>query len=180
MKPFPLNKVFTLLESSPVIMITTADENKQNVMTLSWLMPLDFLPRFAFTTGPWNYSYEALMKTKECVVAIPLAPLAKTVVEVGSCSGKEINKFENFNLTPLKAELVKAPLVKECYANLECKIVDHLEQHDIFVVECIKAWIDEDVENPCFFHAIGDGRFVVDGEKMNFREIMIDKIPDGV
>jgi hypothetical protein len=64
MKSFPLNKAFTFLEPGPVILVSTAGGDKPNVMTLSWTMVLDFIPRFAFMTGPWNYSYKALSKTR--------------------------------------------------------------------------------------------------------------------
>jgi flavin reductase (DIM6/NTAB) family NADH-FMN oxidoreductase RutF len=56
MKSFPLNKTFTFLEPGPVILVSAVDGDKPNVMTLSWTMALDFIPRFAFMTGPWNYS----------------------------------------------------------------------------------------------------------------------------
>jgi flavin reductase (DIM6/NTAB) family NADH-FMN oxidoreductase RutF len=65
MKKFPLNKAFTLLEPGPVVLVTTASGSKQNIMTLSWTMVMDFTPRFAFLTGAWNYSYKALTKTGE-------------------------------------------------------------------------------------------------------------------
>ncbi|MDR0403706.1 MAG: flavin reductase family protein, partial [Treponema sp.] len=116
MKTFPLNKAFTFLEPGPVVLVTTADGDRRNIMTLSWTMVLDFTPRFAFMTGPWNYSYQALVKTKECVIAVPTVDMSKTVVSIGACSGAEVNKFEKFRLTPLEAKFVGAPLIKECYA----------------------------------------------------------------
>jgi flavin reductase (DIM6/NTAB) family NADH-FMN oxidoreductase RutF len=180
MKPFPLNKAFTFLEPGPVILVSTADGDKQNIMTLSWTMVLDFTPRFAFMTGPWNYSCKALIKTKECVIAVPAVDMAKTVVSIGACSGAEVNKFEKVKLTPLKAEFVNAPLIKECYANIECRVVDYVKKHGIFVLDAEAAWIDEKRKEKRFFHATGDGRFIVDGEKINHRRIMAEKLPEGM
>ena len=180
MIPYPLHKAFMLLEPGPVVLVTTFGENRPNIMTLSWTMVLDFTPRFAFMTGAWNFSYEALIKTRECVIAVPTANLAETAVRIGSCSGREVDKFEKYGLTPLTASSVKAPLIKECYANLECRVVHYIEEHNIFVLDCVKAWVDDKEDNPRFFHAIGDGRFIVDGEVINHREIMIDKLPAGV
>jgi flavin reductase (DIM6/NTAB) family NADH-FMN oxidoreductase RutF len=180
MKKLPLNKAFTLLEPGPVVLVTTASGSKQNIMTLSWTMVMDFTPRFAFLTGSWNYSYKALKKTGECVIAVPTVDMAKKVVQIGSCSGAEANKFEKFKLTPLKAENVSAPLVKECYANIECRIVDHIKKHNIFILDGVAAWVDDKrVEKRCF-HAIGDGRFTADGEIINHRRIMLAKLPEGV
>jgi flavin reductase (DIM6/NTAB) family NADH-FMN oxidoreductase RutF len=180
MKEFPLHKTFTFLEPGPVVLITTSNGKRHNIMTLSWTMVIDFTPRFAFLTGPWNYSYRALAQTGECVIAVPPVDLAKTVVRIGSCSGAEIDKFEKFKLTPLAAKCTGAPLIKECYANIECRIVDHVKKHNIFILDGIAAWIDEKRREKRFFHAVGDGRFIVDGEKISHRQIMIEKIPEGV
>jgi len=180
MKELPLHKVFTLLESGPVVLLTTANGTKQNIMTLSWTMVMDFTPRFAFMTGPWNFSYTALKKTGECVIAVPTVDLLKKTVQIGSCSGAELNKFEKFKLTSLKAENVSAPLIKECYANIECRIVDHIKQHNIFVVDGLATWVDDKRTEKRCFHAVGDGRFITDGEVINHRRIMASKIPSGV
>jgi flavin reductase (DIM6/NTAB) family NADH-FMN oxidoreductase RutF len=180
MKSFPLNKAFTFLEPGPVILVSTIDRDRPNIMTLSWTMVIGFTPRFAFMTGPWNYSCKALLKTRECVIAIPTVEMAKTVVSIGSCSGADVDKFEKFKLTPLEAKYVKAPLIKECYANIECRVVDYVKKHGIFVLDAAAAWVDEKHKERRFFHAIGDGRFIVDGEKINHRKIMLEKLPDGV
>ena len=59
-----LNKAFTLMESGPVVLVTTHDGQKDNIMTISWTMVLDFTPVFAITTGEWNHSFVALRKNK--------------------------------------------------------------------------------------------------------------------
>jgi flavin reductase (DIM6/NTAB) family NADH-FMN oxidoreductase RutF len=180
MKKFPIEKAFTFLEPGPVVLVTTVDGNRANILTLSWTMVLDFTPRFAFMTGPWNFSCNALLKNRECVIAIPTVELAKKAVQIGSCSGAEIDKFKKFRLTALEAASVKAPLIEECYANIECRIIDHIKKHNIFVLEGVQAWVNDKQKAPCFFHAVGDGRFIVDGEKINHRKIMLAKIPAGV
>ena len=75
MKRMQLSKAFTLMESGPVVLVTTNDGEKNNIMTISWTMVVDFTPLFAITTGPWNYSYAALRKTRECVISIPTVDL---------------------------------------------------------------------------------------------------------
>jgi flavin reductase (DIM6/NTAB) family NADH-FMN oxidoreductase RutF len=180
MKQLPLHKAFTLLENGPVILVSTADGDRRNIMTLSWTMVLDFTPRFAFMTGPWNHSYKALIKTKECVIAIPTVALSKTVVSIGACSGAEVDKFEKFKLTPLEGNAVRAPLIKECYANIECKVVEYIKKYGIFVLDAVEAWIDSTRGDKRLFHAVGDGRFIADGEKFSHRNIMRAKLPEGV
>lgn len=111
MKTMPIRKALTLIESGLVVLVTTAGRHKNNIMTISWTMVLDFTPTFAITTGLWNYSYAALRRTKECVIAIPTVNLLDKVVGVGTCSGADTDKFATFRLTPLKGKHIKAPLI---------------------------------------------------------------------
>ena len=52
-------------------LISTFDGHKNNVMTISWTMPIDFDGRLVLCTGPWNLSFKTMLKTKECVLCIP-------------------------------------------------------------------------------------------------------------
>lgn len=176
----PLEKAFMLIEPGPVILVTTNDKGRNNIMTISWHMVMDFTPEIALTTGPWNYSFQALLQTKECVLAIPTIDLAEKVVGIGDCSGAEVDKFRQFELTALPAVDVKAPLISECLACLECCVKDYLEPQGIFVLQGIRAWIDPEREERRTFHANGDGTFVVDGDMINLRRLMEDKLPPGV
>ena len=180
MKELELQKAFMLIEPGPVTMITTSHAEKNNVMTITWTMVLDFSPKFALCTGPWNYSYEALMETKECVIGIATADLVETILDAGTATGRDTDKFARFGLTALPATLVKAPLIKECYANIECRVVDYVKRHNIFVLDGIKAWINEDRPEKRILHARGDGTFIADGEIFERRERMGDKLPSGV
>ena len=180
MKELALKKAFTLLEPGPVALVTTASGGRLNVMTISWTMVMDFTPRFAMLTGPWNYSCAALLKSRECVIAIPGAELLRTAVKVGTCSGRETDKFAKFGLTPLPAKLLKAPLIKECMANIECRVVDHIKKHDIFVLEGVAAWTDGRPAAGRMAHAVGDGTFVLDGRRVSHRRLMRAKVPAGL
>jgi len=175
-----ISKAFTLLEPGPVVLVTTYDGLRNNIMTISWTMVMDFTPRFAITTGPWNYSYTALRKSRECVIAIPTVDLIDQVVGVGTCCGVDTDKFEKFGLTPVKGKQVKSPLIKECLANIECKVIDIIEKHNIFVLHGVAAYFDDSRKEKRTIHAIGDGTFVVDGRRLDRRKMMQSKLPDGV
>jgi flavin reductase (DIM6/NTAB) family NADH-FMN oxidoreductase RutF len=180
MKRIKISKAFTLMESGPVVFVTTNDGEKPNIMTISWTMVVDFTPVFAITTGPWNYSYAALRKYKECVIAIPTVDLIDQVVGVGTCSGADTDKFAKFRLTPVKSAHVRPPLIKECLANIECRVVDIIRKHNIVVLEGVAAYFDSSRKEQRTIHAIGDGTFVVDGRKLDRRTMMRSKIPDGI
>ncbi|OIR10055.1 flavoredoxin [mine drainage metagenome] len=180
MMDFPLGKAFTLLEPGPVILVTTHDAGKNNVMTISWTMVLDFAATFAITTGRWNDSYAALTRTGNCVLAIPTLDLLDTVVGVGTCSGRDVDKFARFGLTALPARHVAAPLIGECLANIECRVVDIVAAHHIVVLQGVAAYLDETRRERRLLHAVGDGTFVADGRRFDRRAAMRDKLPEGV
>src|SRR5271169_1486823 len=133
MKQLEICKAFTLMEPGPVVLITTNDGKKNNIMTISWTMVLDFTPLFAIVTGQWNHSFAALRKTKECVISIPTVDMLDKVVGIGTCSGADTDKFAKFKLTPVQAKFVRPPLVRECLANIECKVIDIVKKHNIIV-----------------------------------------------
>ena len=179
MRQLELSKAFTLIESGPVILVTTHDGNKDNIMTISWTMVMDFTPVFAITTGEWNYSFAALRKHRECVIAIPTVDLLDKVVGIGTCSGADTDKFARFKLTPVPARLVKPPLIAECLANIECKVIDIDEKHNIIVLEAVAAYLDTEHKEKRMFHAVGDGTFIVDGRKIDRKKMMASKLPPG-
>ncbi len=168
-KTFPLHKVYRLLEPGPVVMVTTAYKGKANIMAQSWNMMMEFVPPLVgcLISGR-NYSFDALTKTRECVINIPSVELAKQVVGVGNCSGKKVDKFRKFKLTALPASKVAPPLIAECFANLECRVVDTrmVNKYNFFVLEVVKAWIDPAQKNPRTLHSHGKGVFTVDGERI--------------
>lgn len=180
MKRMKISTAFTLMESGPVVFVTTGNGEKHNIMTISWTMVVDFTPLFAITTGPWNYSYAALRKYRECVIAIPTVDLIDQVVGVGTCSGADTDKFAKFRLTPVKGTYVRPPLIKECLANIECRVIDIIRRHNIVVLEGVAAHLDRSRKEQRTIHAIGDGTFVVDGRKLDRRTMMRSKIPDGL
>lgn len=180
MEELPIEKAFMLIEPGPVILVATNENGRNNIMTISWHMVTDFTPQIALTTGPWNYSFQAMMHTKECVLAVPTVDLAEKTVGIGDCTGAKVDKFQKFGLTPLPAAEVKAPLIAECLACLECRVTDYLETPGIFLLQGVRAWVDPERKERRTFHANGDGTFVVDGTVVSLRSLMEDKLPAGV
>lgn len=168
-KTFPLGKVYGLLEPGPVALITTSHKGVHNIMTQSWHTMMEFEPPLVgCVISGNNYSFDALVASKECVINIPTEELAKQVVAVGNSSGRKVDKFKKFKLTPQPAKLVAPPLIAECYANLECKVVDTrlVNKYNFFILEVIKAWIDPAVKEPRTLHHRGKGVFMVAGEML--------------
>ncbi len=180
MRQVKLSKAFALMEPGPVVLVTTHDGQKDNIMTISWTMVLDFTPVFAITTGTWNHSFAALRRNRECVIAIPTVDMLDTVVGIGTCSGKDTDKFATFKLTPVQGKIVRPPLIKECLANIECKVIDIVKKHNIVVLEAVAACVDAARKEKRTVHAVGDGTFIVNGRRIDRRKMMASRLPSGV
>jgi flavin reductase (DIM6/NTAB) family NADH-FMN oxidoreductase RutF len=175
MRDLPLSKVYQLLEPGPVVLLTTARKGRANIMAMSWHMMVEFEPpQIACIVSNADYSFAALQAAKECVIALPAMKLASKVVGIGNCSGRDVDKFERFSLTPLPAERVAPPLIAECFANLECRVVDtHLvNKFNLFVLEVLKAWTDPAQKHPKTIHHRGHGNFAVDGKLIKLKSRM--------
>jgi len=167
---FPLSKVYGLLEPGPVVLVSTAREGRANIMTMSWHMMLEFEPPLVgCVISSRNYTFDILKATKQCVLNIPTVELSKQVVDCGNTSGRTVDKFKEFGLTPAIASSINAPLIDECYVNLECRVIDDkmVPQYNLFILEVIKAWIDPRKEHPQTIHHLGEGTFMVAGETIH-------------
>jgi len=165
-RSFPLSRVYGLLEPGPVTMVTTAAGGRTNVMTMSWQTMVEFEPPLvACVVSNRNFSFELLRASGECVINIPTVALARKVVRCGNTSGRKGDKLRALGLTPVPAARVAAPLIDECYASLECRVVDTrmVTKYCLFVLEVVKAWVDPSRKDPRTIHHRGKGRFMVAG-----------------
>ena len=170
-----LGKVYGLLETGPVVLVTTARKGHANIMTMSWHTMMEFEPPLVgCVISGRNASFDTLRATKECVINIPTQNLAKQVVGIGNCSGARVDKFAKFGLTQVEAAQVKAPLIAECYASLECRVADTrlVNRYNFFVLEVVQAWVDRAIRNPQTLHHRGNGVFMVAGETLRLRSRM--------
>ena len=173
-RDFPVSEIRRFLEPGPVVLVSSAYKGARNIMTMGWHMVMEFTPSLVgclISNG--NHSYELISRSKECVINVPTVELARTVVRIGNCSGAEVDKFERFRLTAVKADKVKAPLIAECYANLECRLVDGRlrDKYNFFIFEVVKAHAPASPKYPKTIHYRGDGQFMVAGRPLNLRRL---------
>ena len=174
-RALPLSRVYRLLEPGPVVLLTTAHKGRANVMTMSWHTMLEFEPPLVgCVVSNRNFSFEALKRMRECVINVPTAELAPQVVKCGNCSGRRRDKFAACALTAVPASQVAAPLIAECYANLECRVADArlVTKYNFFVLEVVKAWIDPSVREAKTLHHRGRGEFMVAGPTIRLKSRM--------
>jgi flavin reductase (DIM6/NTAB) family NADH-FMN oxidoreductase RutF len=132
----------------PVVLVSCVDgRGKPNVISLGWVGGVcSDPPQVAIALRPSRYSHRLIEETKEFVVNIPTEDLVKIVDKIGFCSGRTIDKFKKFNLTPLQASRVTSPLIQECSVNLECKLRHtlNLGSHTLFIGEIVTVHADEE------------------------------------
>ncbi|MEI8345096.1 MAG: flavin reductase family protein, partial [Candidatus Omnitrophota bacterium] len=139
-------------------------------MAMSWHTMIDFDPPIVgCVISDCSHTFNVLKKTGQCVLNIPTVELASKVLRCGGVSGLKTDKFKQAGLTPVAASYVKAPLVGECYANLECKVIDSSlkTRYNLFILQVLKAWVDPSKKNPRTIHHLGGGRFSVDGRTIH-------------
>ena len=112
-----------------------------------------------------NHSFEMIRASKQCVINLPTVDLVAKVVGIGNSSGRDVDKFAKFKLTAAPGEEVDAPLIEECYANFECRLVDSslIRKYSLFVLEVVKAHVATSPKFPKTMHYRGEGLFMLSG-----------------
>lgn len=131
----------------PAVMVSCQDEGgKPNIITVAWTGTVCTNPAMAYISiRPERYSYEIIKNTKEFVINLTTKDLAFATDFCGVKSGKDIDKFKECNLTPLKSKYVNAPSILESPVNIECRVKDILElgSHHMFLAEVLGVTIDD-------------------------------------
>lgn len=131
---------YKLLYPRQVVLVTSQSGEKRSIIALAWHCPLSFKPPLiGIAVGKTRFSHYLITEGREFVLSIPTENMESKVMSVGSRSGKDVDKFSAFGLTPLKADVVKPPLIKECLINLECRVAAELDagDHTLFVGEVV-------------------------------------------
>jgi flavin reductase (DIM6/NTAB) family NADH-FMN oxidoreductase RutF len=150
-----LLKPQTLLVPLPAVMISCQmEDEKPNILTVSWVgICCSEPPMISLALRKSRYSYSIIDKSREFVVNLTTEDLFKVTDYCGMVSGKDVDKFKETKLTPIKGAKIKAPLIKECPINIECQVrkVIQLGSHDLFIGEIVAVHADTDYldENDC-------------------------------
>jgi flavin reductase (DIM6/NTAB) family NADH-FMN oxidoreductase RutF len=172
-RDFPVSDIRQLLEPGPVVLVSSAWKGKNNIMTMGWHAVMEFSPSLiGCVIAESNVSFEMIRKSRECVINVPTADLVDQVVGVGNCSGDEVDKFERFGFTSVAASEVAAPLLRECYANLECRMADArlVKKYNFFILEVLKAHVATKPKYPRTMHYRGKGIFITSGVVVDKRQ----------
>lgn len=151
----------------PVTLLSVSDGENENIATMAWVSPVSARPPLIMVAvSPKRYSHDLVLKSKEFAILV-LSNLQKDLATLaGTISGSKKNKWE---MTPFKilkkdSEIIKAPLLKECRANLECKLVNHVSagDHTIFIGEIVRIEFNSEVQPLILFNRtyLNPGQFI--------------------
>ncbi|MGA1870414.1 MAG: flavin reductase family protein [bacterium] len=130
-------------------LITCGDiEKKSNIIAVSFCMPVSKKPPLiACAIGKDTYSCMLIKTTKEFIVNVPLQELKEKIYYCGFHSGYHVDKFKETGLTSKQARRVKAPIIDQCIAHMECKVRQQIkiEDKNLFVGEVLEAYAEESV-----------------------------------
>lgn len=134
------------LYPKPALVIGSYDEaGEPNMMTAAWIGICNSNPlSIAVSMRPATYSHGNVTLSKAFTVNIPSSEMARYVDYAGRFSGKDVNKFNETGLTPVKAEFVNAPFVKEFPIVIECELTafHDLGSHRQFIGKVIDVKAD--------------------------------------
>jgi flavin reductase (DIM6/NTAB) family NADH-FMN oxidoreductase RutF len=168
----PVHEVRRFLEPGPIVLVSSACDGEDNIMTMGWHTVLEFVPSLVgcmITSA--NHSHDLIRKSGECIINIPEAHLVNQVVDIGNCSGMEEDKFKKFGLTRVRSTKVSAPAIRECYANFECRLHDEgmVREYNFFIFKIVRARVARVPRIPQTLHYRGDGLFTVSGKTISRR-----------
>ena len=145
-------KPFRPIYPSPAGLVTSISEDGQpNIITLGEIFNISIAKPVivGIAIRKQRYSHTLISATREYVVNLPTAAMAKAVDQVGCVSGRDVDKFAEFGLTPVSADNVRPPLIDECPMNIECRVIgiQEIGDHDLFLGEAVTVHIAEGALN---------------------------------
>jgi len=140
-----------LLLPLPAVLASCAHEDKRSIITLAWAGIISSMPpRIGLGIRPQRFSYNLIAASGEFAVSLPDENLMEAVHVCGSKSGREIDKFKELGLTPVRGKEITSPIIGEAPVTLECKldrIVEMEGSHHLFIGEIKNVLVEENILN---------------------------------
>ncbi len=141
-RDLPLSFFNRVIGPIPVVLISVGYlKGKRSIMPCTSVAPISLTPPYiGVSVAKTRYTCKLIRELGDFVVNVPTWNLTKLIAELGIVSGSEVDKFEQFNLTPLKAKKVKSLRVGEAIAWIECCVEKSLSVGDrVFYISRVVA-----------------------------------------
>lgn len=136
----------TFIYPIPAVMVSCGTMEESNIITVAWTGILNTNPAMCYiSVRPERYSHDIIKKNGEFAINLTTRQLAYATDWCGVKSGRDVDKFKEMKLTKERANIIKAPLIKECPVSVECKVKEivPLGSHDMFIAEIVAIDADE-------------------------------------
>lgn len=142
----------TMIYPLPAALISCGDNHENyNLITISWMGTICSNPPMCYISmRPERHSYQLIKDSGEFVINLTNEAMAEATDWCGVRSGKNYKKFKKMKLTPVKAEVVNAPLIREAPLCIECRVKEilHLGSHDMFIADVVNVLADRQYIDP--------------------------------
>lgn len=142
----------TMIYPIPAVMVSCGkDPGDYNIITIAWTGIISTNPPMcSISIRPERHSYEIIKKDMAFIINLTNQELAFAADYCGVKSGRDMNKFDEMKLTPVKAEKTGVPYIDQAPLSLECivKEIIKLGSHDMFISEIISIIADEKYIDP--------------------------------
>ena len=128
-----------------VIAIARDKNGRANPITLGWTMIVSGTPpMMAIAVASGHYSIETIRHSKCFTVAYPSSEMADAALFFGSKSGRDIDKFAEFDCKTEPAKAVDSVLLADAVANFECTLESETPagDHIIFVGKVVSSHVN--------------------------------------
>lgn len=136
-----------MLYPVPPVMVSCGREGETpNIITVAWAGTICSDPAMlSISVRKERFSHDIIRNTGEFVVNLTSKKLAYAADWCGVKSGRDLDKFKEMKLTPLKSQKISAPGIEESPVNIECKVkqVVELGTHDMFIAEVVSVSVDD-------------------------------------
>ncbi|MFW6037985.1 MAG: flavin reductase family protein [Candidatus Saliniplasma sp.] len=126
----------------PTVLIGTGTGEDSNLITAAMIHVFSLDPPMLGTgIAPERHSFKLMEKHRQFTVNVPTTEQLGKILDCGKVSGKDVDKFERFDLTKEKSKNISVPGVKEFPLIFECEVKHHIKtgDHTWFVGEVVNA-----------------------------------------
>ncbi len=146
----PIDRSNRIINAGSVILLTATNSESNTISTIAWNMPVSKSPALiALSISNKGYFLELINQSKSFCINLPEMSLLNKVRFCGSCSGRDIDKFKETGLTPVKCREISTFYIEECVAHIECGLTEIIESgdHKVVIGKVLSSYINESLFN---------------------------------
>ena len=127
-----------------VTFLSVATKRKQDAMTASAMFVSESVPLVVVSVAKHIVSHDLIEEAGEFALNVASIKQVKLAKQLGFTHGREVDKFNKFRVSKMRAKKVKAPLIKGSFAHMECKVITSLSaaNYVIYLAEVVALRVD--------------------------------------